>query len=134
MEKAKYNINCEYIKNGERVKGPRPIPGYIFYYGGLRLGVTNKYYTAAGEIETGSAWRLSELTTGLAVPVKAIGARYATNYYSRKALIDAFIKNPRCGRGHLLVVVREAVERWTAAGNQDFNPDLQPADELLAAV
>lgn len=112
MEKAKYNIAYA-IKNRGYNMNLGAIPGYIFYYSGIRFGVS-KYYLYAETPTEGFTWRVTELTTGFAV-----GAEGRT----AKAAIENLIASKR------IYQIRKAVEAWPKA---DANPGLTPKNEYLS--
>jgi len=105
MKKANFNIATR--------KGIMTIPGYVFYYTGLRFGVTN-CFVYNGKPEKGFTWTVTELTTGYAV---GIGES------TRKAAIDKLIESRLASR------IAAAVDKYTGP---DVNPDLLPDTEYLS--
>lgn len=112
MKKTNYNIQGKF--------GNEPfitaLPGYIFYYGGNRYGVTNYYKCPNGKVEKSNYWSISELTTGYSVvPCKR----------TRKEAIDELI-NRRLTDG-----IKKAVKMYLDNGGKDANPSLIPDNEFL---
>ena len=107
MKKTNFNIATR--------NGIIAIPGYVFYYSGLRFGVTHcTVYN--GKPEKGfswTPWTITELTTGYAV---GIGES------TRKAAVDKLIESRLAAR------IAEFVDKYTG---QDVNPDILPNTEFL---
>lgn len=114
MKKANYNISVFDTK--ENAKKLVSIPGYIFYFGGLRFGISN-YYSFDGKAQKGTTWTITELTTG-----------YSIGYmFSAEKQKDA-IHNLTVEYVNRADSIRTAVSAYKG---KDVNPGLIPNNEFL---
>ena len=113
MEKATYNIAYMGGRGIER----RKIDGYVFWFSGLRFGVSNMTTSLLGKDYKSTVWTVTELTTGCAV---IRGKR------TRKDAINALVLD----RVVSVEAIKAGIEYHEKMHREDINEGLKPGEEI----